>query len=70
MGLVSDHHSKVSCNIFLFFSKLIIYLFIFRERGKEGEGQGEKHSCARETWMDCLSHDPNWGHGLKSRRVL
>ena len=24
-------------------------LFIFRERGKEGERKGEKHQCARET---------------------
>ena len=30
----------------LFFKDLFIYLFIFRERGGEGERGGEKHQCA------------------------
>ena len=25
------------------------YLFIFRDRGREGEREGEKHRCAKET---------------------
>ena len=28
-----------------FFLKKIFYLFIFRERGREGEREGEKHQC-------------------------
>ena len=28
-----------------FFSKTFIYLFIFRQRGTEGEREGEKHLC-------------------------
>ena len=28
-----------------FFFKYLIYLFIFRERGREGEREGEKHQC-------------------------
>ena len=30
---------------FLFLSFFIFYLFIFRERGREGEREGEKHQC-------------------------
>ena len=26
-------------------------LFIFRERGREGEGDTEKHWCEREMWI-------------------
>ena len=32
------------------------YLFIFRERGREGEREGEKHQCARETLIGCSLH--------------
>ena len=28
-----------------FFLKKIFYLFIFRQRGREGEREGEKHQC-------------------------
>ena len=28
-----------------FFKKKDFYLFIFRERGREGEKEGEKHQC-------------------------
>ena len=41
------------------------YLFIFRERGKEGK----KHQCVRETWIGCLSHAHNWGPGPQPRHV-
>ena len=40
----------------LFFLK--IYLFTFRERGREGEREGEKQQCARDTLMGCLLHAP------------
>ena len=44
--------------IFSFFKK---YLFIFREKGKKGEREGEKLLCGRHTSIRCLSHTPNWG---------
>ena len=31
-------------------------LFIFRERGRDEEREGQKHQCARETLISCLSH--------------
>ena len=41
-----------------------IFIFNFcRQREREGEREGEKHQCVRETsisWMGCLSHTPNW----------
>ena len=51
----------------LFFFKC--YLFIFRERGREGEREGEKHWCERETSVSCLLSDPwsltrDWTHNL------
>ena len=33
----------------------MFYLFIFRERGKEREREGEKHQCV------VVSHDPSTG---------
>ena len=47
------------------------YLFIFRERGGEGEGrrQGEKHQCFRDTSIGCLSHSPNWEPGPQPSHV-
>ena len=41
------------------FFKDFIY-FIFRERGREGEGR-EKHPCERETLISCLSCAPQPG---------
>ena len=26
----------------------------------EGEREGEKHPCVRDTMIGCLSHAPNW----------
>ena len=37
---------------------LRFHLFTFRERGSEGEREGEKHQCARETSIGCLSCIP------------
>ena len=48
---------------------IFIYLFTFRERGREGEREGEKHQCVRDTWTDCLSHAPTWGPGPQPRHV-
>ena len=53
----------------IFYLKNFIYLFIFRERGREGEIEGEKHQCVRDTLIDYLSLTPNWGPGLQSRCV-
>ena len=49
-----------------FFIKI---LFIFREREREGEKDGEKHRYARDTSMGCLSHAPNLGPGLQPQHV-
>ena len=38
-----------------------IYLFIFGERGREGEREGEKYQCERETLTGCLFHAPHPG---------
>ena len=43
--------------------------FTFRERGKEGEREGEKQQCARDTAISCLSHNPNWGPVPQPRHV-
>ena len=46
---------------FFFFFKI---LFIFRQRGMEGEREGEKHQCV------VASHvPPYWGPGLQPRHV-
>ena len=45
-----------------------ILLFI-RERGREGEREGEKHRWVREAWIGFLSYTPNSGLSLPSRHV-
>ena len=35
--------------------------YLFRERGREGEREGEKHRCERETYIGCLSYAPQPG---------
>ena len=61
--------SLYATSAFLFpFLKDFIYLFIF-ERGREGEREGEKHQCVRETSTSCLLHAPNWGLSLQPRHV-
>ena len=41
----------------------IYYMFkiLFLERGREGEREGEKHQCVRETSVGCLSSTPGLG---------
>ena len=34
------------------------FIYFFRERGREGEREGEKQQCARDTSIDCLLHAP------------
>ena len=34
---------------------------MFRGRGREGEREGEKHQCTRETVISCLLHAHNCG---------
>ena len=36
---------------FIYFYFKLFYIFIFRERGKEGEREGEKHRCGRITCL-------------------
>ena len=45
------------------FKKDFIYLFIFRERGREGEREGETSMCG------CLSCAPHWGPGPQPGHV-
>ena len=45
------------------------YLFTFRERGREGAREGEKHQCARETSIGCHSHAASWGPDPQPRHV-
>ena len=46
---------------------LIVYLFIFIERAREGEGERGKHPCVRETSIGYLPHIPNFGLGAQHR---
>ena len=46
-----------------------VYLFIFRERGRKGGREGEKHLCVRETSLSCLSQAGNQGPGLQHWHV-
>ena len=50
----------------LFFLRI---LFIFRERRRKGEREGEKHQCVRETSIACLLLTPSWGCGQQPRCV-
>ena len=57
------------CKAHAFFKKRF-YLYTFRERGREGDREGEEHhQCARAILIGCLLHVPNWGPGPQPRRV-
>ena len=45
------------------------YLFIFRERGREGKREDEKHQCERETSFGYLSYVPPPGTKPQPRHV-
>ena len=49
---------RFKTSLFVFFKTL----FIFIERGREREGEGEKHRCVRDTFIGCptgdLAHNP------------
>ena len=49
----------------LFVTFINFTLFIFRERGREGEREREKYHCV----VGCLSRAPYWGPGLQPRLV-
>ena len=51
------HARKSDVSNFQLFFFLRFYLYIFRERG----GEGEKHWCERETAISCFSHMPQPG---------
>ena len=53
----------------ILFFKYFIYLFPFRERGREGEREGEKQQCATDQWFGCLPHTPNQGVGRQPGHV-
>ena len=53
--------------IFFPFILKIFYVFIFRERGREGEREGKKHQCDRETLVGCLLHAPQLGTELTTQ---
>ena len=36
-------------------------LLVFRQRGREGETEGEKLPCERETSTHCFWYAPDWG---------
>ena len=62
---------EISIQVLCLFFKKRFYLFVFRERRREGEREGEKHQCARETSMcGCLAHTPHWGPDLQPRHVF
>ena len=61
-------HMMLVCNRFIINIFLRFYLFI-SERGREGEREGEKHQCVRETSISCLSCTTNRGLGPKPRHV-
>ena len=52
----SDLQGCKIINVYCFF--LRFFKFILRETGREGEKEGKKHQCARETSICCLSHVP------------
>ena len=66
------HDVLLTVKLCILFAALFnfIYLFIFGEKGKEGEKEGEKHRCAGETSVRCLLHVPSWGPGPQLRHVL
>ena len=60
----------VTCHcasVFSFILFLIFLTFDFRERGRRGEREGEKHRCKRETSIVCLLYVPQTGPELTTQ---
>ena len=57
----SFHINSLLCIFKYLDSFLRFYLFTFRERGREGEREGEKNRCVRDTSIGCLPYAPDWG---------
>ena len=51
----------------LFLKILFYFLFILKERGREGEREAEKHPCVRETLIGFLSHTSRPGSRPKTQ---
>ena len=47
----------------------ILLIYVFRESDREGEREGDKHQCVRETLISHLSHVLQPEIGLQPRRV-
>ena len=56
-------------NVYLFYLFFKRFYFFFRERGREGEREGGKRRCVRETSICCLLSVPKWGTSSPSRHV-
>ena len=60
--IITRHKNSFKVQAVLFIYLFLKILFILREKGREGEKEGE-------TWTSYLSHAPYWGPGLKPRPV-
>ena len=69
-NMILEDRSLILSQSKLDFKNFFFILFIFRERGREGDTEGEKHGCERDTSIGCLSHARNWGLNLLPRPVL
>ena len=63
--VLNKWYVTVHCLLSHHFLKIFIDLFIFRERGREGEREGEKHQCVVAFCMP----PHHWGSGLKPWHV-
>ena len=50
------NHLKVHVMMCGFFGVFFLDLFIFRERGREGEREGEKHQCVVASHLSPTGH--------------